>query len=193
VAFHSYATDLVDEGDGNPYVDIFVRDLLAGTTIRASVDLAGGPANGGSYDPSVSADGRYVAFHSIATDLVIEYGGGHAVFIRDLLAATTTLASGESGVGGFTRPSISADGRFVAYAKGASSGPGTVLVRDLVNAATLTASLDRHGGTPNGVSNEPAISADGRYVTFRSAATDLLQEGDRNQLIDVFLRDMSLP
>jgi Tol biopolymer transport system component len=73
VAFYSYASDLVT-GDGNASSDVFVRDLVAGTTVRAGVDITGGDPNNGSYGTSISADGRYVAFQSYASDLVPEDG-----------------------------------------------------------------------------------------------------------------------
>jgi hypothetical protein len=82
VAFESYASDLVP-GDGNGLLDVFVRDLVARTTVRASVDTGGGDSNGNSFAPSISADGRYVAFQSGATDLVS--GDGNllrVVFVR---------------------------------------------------------------------------------------------------------------
>ena len=88
VAFSSLASDLVP-GDGNSFRDVFVRDLVAGTTTRASVDTGGGAPNGDSFVPSISATGRYVAFYSYASDLVPGDGNGFIdVFVRGSLIAS---------------------------------------------------------------------------------------------------------
>ena len=97
VAFDSYASDLV-QSDGNFASDVFVQDLVAGTTERASVDTGGEDPDGFSFIPSLSADGRYVAFHSFATDLVQSDGNfAYDVFVRDLVAGTTVQASVDTG------------------------------------------------------------------------------------------------
>ena len=93
VAFYSRASDLV-AGDGNGVFDVFVRDLVAGTTVRASVDSAGGDPDGYSQFPSISGRGRYVAFTSLASDLVAGDGNeDFDVYVRDLVAGTTMRAS----------------------------------------------------------------------------------------------------
>ena len=119
VAFVSEADDLV-EGDTNGAADVFVRDVASMRTERVSVGDSGEEPNGGSDAPSISEDGRFVAFRSSATNLVSGDAAGHDdVFIRDRLLSrtfrvTTTLdgieASGNSGA-----PALSADGRFVAF------------------------------------------------------------------------------
>jgi TolB protein len=87
-------------GDGNGTYDVFVRDLVAGITLRASVDTEGGDANNDSYNPSINAEGRYVAFESRATDLVQRDGNGFIdAFVRDLVAGTTERASVDAGGG----------------------------------------------------------------------------------------------
>lgn len=200
VAFHSVASDLV-AGDGNGVHDVFVRDLMAGTTMRASLDLAGRDPNGRSMDPSLSADGRYVAFQSYASDLVAG-DGNHAadVFVRDLVGGTTTRASvdaeGGDPNGSSYAPAFSADGRYVAFFSFASDlvpgdggGHSDVFVRDLVAGVTVRASVDTEGGDPNRWSFFPSVSADGRYVAFHSYASDLVP-GDRNAFTDVFVRDL---
>ncbi len=132
VAFESYASDLVT-GDGNGYKDVFVRDLVAGTTVRASVDTGGGDPNFDSIHASISADGRYVAFYSYASDLVTGDGNGVGdIFVRDLVAGTTVRASldtdgGDPNGSSSGPPSISADGQYVAFSSFASDlveGPG---------------------------------------------------------------------
>ncbi len=200
VAFRSAATDLV-AGDGNGLDDIFVRDRRTDTTTRASVDTAGGDSNGSSWYPSISADGRYVAFQSLATDLVPnDTNGVWDVFVRDLQTNTTTRASvdttGGDSNGVSEAPSISADGRYVAFyswatnlVAGDGNGLEDVFVRDLQTNTTIRASVDTAGGDPDGPSQYPSISADGRYVAFRSNATDLVV-GDGNGTWDVFVRDL---
>jgi len=93
VAFQSDASDLLP-GDTNGVSDIFVRDLQAGTNILVSVAVGGGFANGASTDPVMTPDGRWIAFISAATNLVAgDTNGIPDVFIRDLVAQTTTLVS----------------------------------------------------------------------------------------------------
>ncbi len=199
VAFASQATDLVP-GDGNGSSDIFVRDRQTNTTVRASVDTAGGDSDGGSGVPSISADGRYVAFMSLATDLVAGDGNGQTdIFVRDLQTNTTTRASVDT-TGGDSdnwsdRTSISADGRYVAFQSAATdlvagdgNGAQDVFVRDLQTNTTTRVSVDTTGGDSDSWSDRPSISADGRYVAFQSAATDLVA-GDGNGFQDVFVRD----
>jgi Tol biopolymer transport system component len=195
VAFMSKASDLV-AGDGNSSLDVFVGDLVAGTTVRASVDTGGGDPDDVSYIPSISADGRYVAFWSHASDLVAGDGNGYPnVFVRDLVAGTTVRASVDTGGGDPNgdshTPSISTDGRYVAFysvasdlGKGDGNGFFDVFVRDLATETTVRASVDAGGGDPNEGSFQPSINADGRSVAFQSFASDLVQD-DGNGTYDV--------
>jgi Tol biopolymer transport system component len=198
VAFVSGASDLVP---GDSFAsDVFVRDLQAGTTTRATVDTTGSDPNNGSFDPSISSDGRYVAFGSAATDLVPSDGNSaDDVFVRDLRAGTTTRVSvdltGADADGPSFEASISGDGRFVAFASAASDlvpGDGNaaadVFVRDLQAGTTTRVSVDTTGGDPDGASDDPSISGDGRYVALTSVASDLVP-GDGNSASDVFVRD----
>jgi Tol biopolymer transport system component len=119
VAFYSYATNLV-AGDANGCADVFVRDLSAATTGRVSVDSAGNEGDDGSYWPSISADGRNVAFFSDATNLVAaDVNGASDVFVHDRLTGATTFASvdsaGAHANGASTETAISGDGRVVAF------------------------------------------------------------------------------
>jgi Tol biopolymer transport system component len=201
VAFDSLASDLVAE-DGNDLYDVFVRDLVTGTTVRASVDAAGGDPDGGSGGASISADGRFVAFVSGASDLVPGDGNGdNDIFVRDLVAGTTVRASVDTEGGDpnnySVRPSISRDGRYVAFESDASdlvAGDGNfdtdVFVRDMVAGTTVRASVDAFGGDANNISDSPWISWGGRYVAFASFASDLVP-GDRNASWDVFVRDLA--
>jgi Tol biopolymer transport system component len=201
VAFISFAGNLVQGDHTIHWEDVLVRDVLAGTTVRASVDTGGGDPDSASFGPSISADGRYVAFASYASDLVAGDGNStYDAFVRDLVSGTTVRASVDTGGGdpngGSAFPSISADGRYVAFDSSASDlvagdGNGTtdVFVRDLVAGTTVRASVDTGGGDPNSYSWEPSISADGRYVPFASSASDLVA-GDGNGFLDIFVRDL---
>jgi hypothetical protein len=209
VAFASEATNLVP-GDTNGFFDVFVRDLQAGTTELISVGLGGVPANGNSGDSlggsirgfAISADGRYVAFWSQATNLVAgDTNGFLDVFVRDRQLGTTELVSVSSGgvqansysVG---QVSISADGRFVAFMSNASNlvvndtnHTFDIFVRDRQNGTTERVSVGPAGLEGNGPCDEfTSISADGRYVAFQSFASNLVA-GDTNATSDVFVHD----
>jgi Tol biopolymer transport system component len=224
VVFESLATDLIgtdtnadfvcDVGcDTNNTWDIFVRDRQAGTTVRASVSTAGVEANGASHGPTISADGRYVAFYSIADNLVGSDGNGNSdVFVRDLQSNTTTRVSvSTAGVeGNFASDyaAISGNGQFIAFASFASNlvtidNNGyfrDIFVRDRVNNITQKVSVSTAGVLGDGESTSPSISADGRYVAFESAASTMVT-GDTNTCTgyatsgtcpDVFVRDRQL-
>jgi Tol biopolymer transport system component len=125
VAFGSEASNLV-AGDTNGYSDIFVRDRQAGTTSRVSLDSAGIQGNAGSFAPTISGNGRYVAFHSLASNLVVGDSNGQGdVFVRDRLTPSTTRASvdngGSQGNGQSLGPAINGDGRSVAFSSLASN------------------------------------------------------------------------
>jgi hypothetical protein len=181
-------------------VDVFARDRQNGTTERVSVDSSGGQGNGSSYAPSMSADGRYVAFHSLASSLVsMDTNLSSDVFVRDRQSGTTQLVSVNSGGmqanGNSYYPSISADGRFVAFwslasnlVPGDTNNLADVFVRDRQSGTTERVSVDSTGSQGNGGSYYPAISSDGRYVAFWSSASTLAA-GDTNGVADVFLRD----
>ena len=199
VAFISSASNLV-AGDTNAASDIFVRDTVAGTTTRVSVDSSGSEANSGSDYPSLSADGRYVAFYSSATNLVAgDTNGASDIFVRDTVAGTTTRvsvdSSGSEGNNDSYYPSLSADGRYVAFYSWASNlvagdtnGAEDIFVRDTVAGTTTRVSVDDSGSEANSHSYDPSLSADGRYVAFRSAASNLVA-GDTNGASDIFVRD----
>ena len=200
VAFASFATNLV-AGDDEGEQDVFVRDMSAQTTYRVSVQADGTTGgNGRSWNPSISPDGRFVAFSSEADDLVAgDDNGLEDVFVRDLVGQVTFRVSvslaGDPEDGGSYEPSISADGLFVAFWSEASNlvaddnnALGDVFVRDVAAGTTTRVSLDTLGLDPNGRSDRPSISTDGRIVGFRSAASNLV-EGDWNIVPDIFAHD----
>ncbi|GMV36687.1 MAG: hypothetical protein AMXMBFR61_11950 [Fimbriimonadales bacterium] len=199
VAFRSSASNLV-AGDSNGLRDIFVRDRLLGTTERVSVSSAGAQANGDSDFPTISSDGRYVAFDSAATNLVTgDTNDRHDVYVRDRLTGTTERISvrsdGWQANRGSMRPSISADGRFVAFHSYATNlvsddtnSAVDVFVRDRLLGTTERASVSSSGVEGNRDSLNASISADGSTVVFQSDAWTLT-EGDTNGVQDVFVRE----
>ena len=199
VAFESFASNLVP-GDTNGKFDVFVRDRQTGMTTRISVASDGTQGNSDSYDPSISADGRYVAFESRASNLVSGDGNAHSdVFVRDQETGQTvrvSVASGGTEANGPSYdPSISGDGRYVAFwsfattlVPGDGNGWADVFVRDRQTGQTSLVSVSSDGTQGNNQSYGPFISADGRYVAFWSPASNLVS-GDTNGKYDVFLRD----
>ncbi|BBO67536.1 hypothetical protein DSCA_14660 [Desulfosarcina alkanivorans] len=201
VAFASKATNLV-AGDTNGNEDIFIFDRVSETIDRASVDNRGTEGDGDSRDPVISAGGRYVAFASEATNLVVgDTNGFSDIFLHDRVSETIARVSvdgsGGQGNGGSHSPAISADGRYVTFASDASdlvagdtNGFGDIFLHDRVSETVARVSVDGSGGQGNGGSHSPAISADGRYVAFASDASNLVA-GDTNGFGDIFLYDRS--
>ncbi len=199
VAFVSYATNLVG-GDTNSVADIFVHDRQTGTTERVSVATGGGQADGTNSNPAISADGRFVAFESDATNLVGgDTNAAKDVFVHDRQTGTTERVSvatgGGQAIGASLYPKISADGRFVAFFSGAANlvssdtnGKNDVFVRDRQTGTTELVSVATGGGQATDDSLNPAISADGRFVAFYSYANNLVS-GDSNSFADIFVHD----
>ncbi len=188
VAFSSYAGNLVP-GDTNGVYDAFVHDRLTGQTTRISVASDGTQGNGHSGSPSISADGRYVAFGSVATNLVAgETMGG--VFVHDRATGETARASfaldGTPSAG--SCPRISSDGRIVAYYRTVISGFDEVFAYDRETHETTCVSVAADGTEGNGYSWNPSISSDGRYIAFFSSASNLVAN-DTNGQPDIFVRD----
>lgn len=200
VVFSSNATNLV-AGDTNGRVDVFVHDLLTGQTTRASVDSTGAQGNGASVEPSISADGRVVAFKSGATNLA-PGATVNQVYVHDRQSGTTELASRSTGgVPGNSlseRPAISGDGRIVAYhsfssnlVPGDTNGSADVFVLDRLIGVTSRVSVSTAGAQGSGSSLTPAVSSDGRHIAFDSAAGTLVA-GDTNGVRDGFVHDRTL-
>ncbi|MFI0486162.1 TolB family protein [Actinomadura sp. 9N215] len=194
VAFSSSSVNLAPGAD-NGFFNAFLRDVAAGTTEVVSLSTAGEPAWGSSSEPSVSADGRYVAFTSEAANLVPgDTNETYDVFVRDRTANATTRVSLTVSGGQFTlgsgAPSISADGRHVAFGAGSEEGITNVYRRDLRRGATRQVSANAQGIPGNGDSAWPSISANGRFVAYESRATNLTPGEDTNETIDVFVTDL---
>jgi uncharacterized repeat protein (TIGR01451 family) len=184
VAFQSAADNLV-AGDTNGKLDVFVHDRGTHQTTRVSEDSAGAQGNGHSGGPSISADGRFVAFESLASNLVAGDTNGEVdIFVHDRVTRQTTRVSlsstgteGSNGYYGSRSPAISADGRCVAFQSDASNlvaddtnGVPDIFVRDRSTGQTTRVSVDSAGAQSNQYSYSPAISANGRYVAFVSSS-----------------------
>jgi Tol biopolymer transport system component len=202
VIFESAASNLVP-GATTGNTQLFIRDLVKGTTTLVSMNAAGtGPGNASAQDASISADGRYVAFDSSAGDLVSGVSGANNVFVRDLVAGTTTLASvSTTGTGGNLAsqyPSLSSDGRHVLFESAATNLvaganiSGTYMsdylyLRDLT--AGTTTVLDAHASV-YGYIMDYTLSADGQHAAFAASGDDL-SAGDFNGRGDVYAWESS--
>ena len=181
-------------GGGPPPVPI-------GTLTLASVGTDGALGYGFSREPSISGDGRTVAFTSLATGLVPgDTNTSTDVFLRDLDGGTTTRISvtsdGAQVDSHSDSPAISSDGRYVAFRSSASNlvpgdtnVRGDVFVHDLDTGTTTRVSVASDGTEGNDNAVYPAISSDGRSVTFASFASNLVP-GDTNGTWDVFVHDL---
>lgn len=203
IIFRSFATNLSTVPNGG-WLQIFIHDRQTGITELVSVNSAGEPGLGfyGQY-AQVSADGRYVAFASSASNLVpTDTNGVSDIFVRDRQAGITIRVSvsseGEQGNNDSISARISATGRYVFFDSGASNlipndtnNRGDVFIHDLWTGETELVSLNTNGEQGNNTSGAGGISADGRYITFQSLATNLVMS-DTNDLLDVFRRDRLL-
>lgn len=200
VAWQSVASTLVP-GDANGRADVFRRSLVDGTTELVSLAWDGAQGDGDSLEPELSADARFVAFFSYATNLVPgDTNAKPDVFVRDTLLSTTELVSvalgGAIDDGGNRYPTISHDGRFVAWESlstdlvaGDSNLARDIFVRDRLLGTTVRVSVASDGSQGNGESSDANISGDGRWVAFESDATNLVP-GDTNGVTDVFVHDL---
>jgi len=205
VAFRSPAKNLVP-GDTNHAADIFVRDRRLDTTSRISVSSVGAQADGPSTFSAVSGNGRFVAFDSVASNLVPGDTGGYDVFVRGRRTHRTERVSvssaGSEGNGPSLEPSISAGGRVVAFESRASNLVAhdtnhqfDVFAHDSETHKTKRISVSSGGRQGNGDSEIDAVpatvvSADGRFVAFDSEARNLVRH-DTNGTFDVFVHDCS--
>jgi Tol biopolymer transport system component len=178
VAFASMADNLVGH-DRNTDPDVFVRDRLTRRTLLVSATPSARPGNGSSQSPALSADGRWVAFESYATDLVSGGATQHRlqVYLRDLRTGRTISLSGAGRQDSGT-PAIDAHGEHVAFASAADdltggdhNHHGDVLVWDSADRALHRASVGPDGGDLPGGSGTPSLSADGSKVAFVGAGT----------------------
>jgi Tol biopolymer transport system component len=208
VAFQSGASNLVPD-DTNDAGDIFVYDRTTGAVELISLAEDGSQANDASGEPGISADGRWVVFSSIATNLVAEDTNGlQDVFLRDRRTGRTSLVSAAVGGGAGNMmsmaPAISADGRWVVFTSSAdnlipekdehtgekiadTNGASDIFVYDRFGGRIRRVNLSSDGKESNHNSNSPGISADGRWVVFWSLADNLVPGASRG----IYLRDRS--
>lgn len=204
IAFYSVSNALVN-GDGNGAIDSFVVDRVTVPAVpieRASQDAAGVEGHGDSFSPTLSDDGRYVAFYSYANNLVPGDTNEHEdIFVKDRQTKGIVMASvatdGTLGNGDSYKPVISGNGKFVVFRSqasnlvaGDSNRRWDIFVRDLTLNQTSRVSVSSSGAEGNNNSLESDISDDGRYVVFRSNASNLVA-GDSNKRSDVFVHDRS--
>jgi Tol biopolymer transport system component len=197
VVFQSRATNLAARCDnGNSH--IYMRNLVTGDTTCISVNNDGDQSNGNSALARISGDGRFVAFQSDPTNFTARCSNGLThIFVRDTVEDRTTCASiddrGNQGNNDSVQPSISSDGRFVAFSSAASNLTGNrctagnlqVFVRDRADEKTKCASVGPKNVEGNSESINPSISANGALVTFESDSNNLVKK-DTNGLRDVF-------
>jgi Tol biopolymer transport system component len=196
VAFQSKASNLVPD-DTNGLPDIFVKDRRTGETTRVSVSSDGAQSNGESLAPAISADGRFVAFVSSATNLTPGVEGHFwGVLVRDLEAGQTTRIATGTPLAIYPEriaPSLSGDGQYVAFATTVGEGdapagvesPWQVMVTDRTTGRTTLVSRNPAGEPGNGDSYHARMAVDGHSLAFESEATDLVP-GDTNATADIF-------
>ena len=198
VAFDSQATTLVPN-DTNFRVDVFVRDRIAGTTERVSVNSSGFEANGTSTRPAIDDAGNVIAFDSDASNLISgDTNNRMDVFVHNRTTNVTERASVSStevqGNDASHSPTISADGRFVCFVAipplvaDDTNNAEDIYVRDLLNGTTERVSLGDQGQEGNSSTTLGSISANGRWVVFSSFADNFVPD-DTNGLFDTFIRD----
>lgn len=199
IAFSSMASNVVD-ADTNGTWDIFLYQLSTGEKRLVSTAWDGSPGNGESTTPAISADGRYIAFTSWASNLVIsDTNATGDVFLVDVAGATiervSVASDGTEGYGFSRGASLSADGRYVAFVSSAANlvagdtnDASDIFVRDRLSRTTVRVSVASDGTEATGGSSSPAVSADGRYIAFSSEASNLVA-GDSNAQSDVFVHD----
>ncbi len=196
VTFTSNATNLVDI-DTNQSQDVFVKDLLSGVTRLVSSNSEGVQGSSVSWFPSISGDGRYVAFSSLSTNLADDCRYFANGFVKDVVSGAITRVNTDSPEpmedgGNVSRTAISDDGRYVVFdsdsanlVAGDTNDAYDIFVRDLFSGTLACVSRHTQGELGNDASQIPAISGDGRRLTFTSKARNLT-DGDRNSCDDAF-------
>ncbi|MFL5130485.1 MAG: hypothetical protein ACJ8DD_10105 [Microvirga sp.] len=197
VVFESSANNLVT-GDANNQIDIFLKDLDTGAVTLVTNTADGTQGNGRSSDARLSADGHFVTFTSVATNLVAgDTNDASDIFLKDLntgsVTRLSTAADGTQANGRSYDARFSADGRFVVFTSEASNlvaddtnGVSDVFLKDLTTGAITRLSTAANGAQTDFDSYTPLFSPDGRSVVFESDATNLVA-GDGNNRTDLFL------
>lgn len=206
IAFASTASDLA--GNGNSpfsFNHIFIRDMQTGTTEEVSISTNGSPANNACGSPTLSNDGRYIAFTSDANNLSLPPDGTfdtnlvRDVFVRDRTLHKTTRASiasdGTQSNGASVLPRMSGTGRYIAFTSSATNlvagdtnAVDDVFVRDITNGSTVRISMGPGQIQPNASCQAAAISSTGRFILYNSGANNLVPH-DTNNALDAFVYD----
>lgn len=199
VLFWSHATNLV-YADTNDREDIFLHDVPTGETRRISLGARGAQANSGSRSPTMSDDGRWIAYHSFASNLVPDDTNGHAdIFLYDAKEDLTTRVGqpteAESDDYSLT-PIVSANGRFVAFesratnlAPGDTNGTTDAFVFDVRRKTLTRVSVSSSGEEGDSQSRTPRVTPNGRFALFHSLAGNLVPN-DTNGEFDAFVHDL---
>lgn len=200
VAFLSAASNLIT-GDTNNAYDIFVRDTTDLTTTLVSRDANDVLSNNHAYKPALSGDGNFVAFQSVASNLVTgDTNNNVDIFVKNTTTKVVERVSTSSTLlqsnNDSASPALSSDGRYVAFSSkatnlvtGDTNSVEDVFVKDRNTGTTTRVSIAADGTTQgNGISSNPSVSSDGRYVAFLSAADNLVAS-DTNGMVDLFVKD----
>jgi pimeloyl-ACP methyl ester carboxylesterase len=183
VVFSSMATNLVP-GDTNGVEDIFFHDRYYKSTVRLNMSVAGFEADSPARYPTINYNGSVVAFATAATNLAgIPFNNNADIFVIDVVAGNLMRIANNDPFGIFLRPTLSGDGRFVAFSAGDDL---EISVYDLLTGTAESLHLIDDGLVPDAGSYRPAFSADARYVAIESAATNLV-ENDTNNSADIFI------
>ncbi len=184
IAFDTRATNLVPGADSS--YDVYLRDRESGTTtlVSAAAGTTDVEANGTSQFPRISRNGRYVTFFSGSTNLTALTSNVSRIVRKDLVTGEVADVSlRQNGTVAWTNADfgVSSSGRFVAYSSfvadilpGDTNGKADVFVHDIQTGSIERASLGPDGTQPNADCTHPSITRDGRWVVFRSSATNLL-------------------
>ncbi len=202
VFFSSFASNLVPD-DTNDVADSFVHDSVSGETIRISVSPTGEQGNNGSLAGKISSDGKFVVFHSNASNLIDDdTNATRDVFVRDLeLGVTSRVTTSYDGAGQDSGTNkvpedITSNGRYAAFPTRSSNivendtnDQRDVFIRDITLATTSRISVGYDGSESNGDSFAISLSSDGRYAAFASWASNIVS-GDSNEFADIFVSDL---
>ncbi len=201
VAFYSWATNF---GFNNTKYNVYLKNVQTGTLTMISTDAYGNEGNNHSYEdgfpPAISSDSRYVAFTSKATNLVPgDTNGKTDIFLKDIktgaLKIVSTNASGRQANGSSGQPIMSANGRYLVFFSLASNlvkrdpnRKADIFIKNIQTGGITRVSTSSSNKQSNGFSSRPAISSNGRYITFASSASNLVSK-DTNSSTDIFLKD----
>lgn len=200
IVFQSKASNIVS-GDTNNADDIFLHDVVNGTTLRISKSWDGRGTNGGSFVPKISPDGSKIAYYSFASNIVQnDTNGTQDVFLYDVLTSTTRLLTKNYQTGWSANAdsccvSFSGDSKYVAFQSAASNlmsgdtnNKRDVFLYDIAAQTLQLMSVNDNGQQGNDDSLKSAMSYDGRFVAFESWAKNLISN-DPNRLTDIYVVD----